>query len=112
MHPLAITIIGSIVRWGTTAAGVWLTTKGYITPEQATSVTATAVGGAVAIAPLVWGVVQKVVAEKKTQAREVTAVQAGATLPKDSTIAPAAVPAVIEEYKVTGTVNPDTAAGG
>jgi hypothetical protein len=75
------------------ALGGLLTAKGYV--DNAT--VQTIIGAVMVIAPAAWGVVDKVLAERKTQAREATAVNAGIQA-ADATPGPtpAASPAVAQ----------------
>lgn len=56
--------IGSIVRWAVGAGAGWLINKGYVTSDQ----TPELVGGAMALAAVVWSLLQKFQAHKTLKA--------------------------------------------
>lgn len=83
----------SAIRSILIAIGGVLTTKGYV--DDAT--VQTVIGAVMVLAPAVWGIVDKVLAERATQAREAKAVNAGIQA-ADATPGPtpAASPAVAQ----------------
>lgn len=63
----------SILRTVLIALGTWLVSRGYFTETALNDI----VGGVMVVAPLIWGAWNKFTSERKTQAREVVAVNVG-----------------------------------
>lgn len=84
------------------AAGSALTAKGYIDDLTVSSV----VGATMVIIPAIWGVLNKINAEKAAKEREVVALNAGiviadATVGKTNPVSSASTPAVLEAVAAT-----------
>lgn len=87
----------SAVRSVLIAIGATLVAKGYLTNENVNAI----VGGLLVIGPLLWGIAQKFMSERETKTREVIAVNTGivvadATAGTTTPVAPALVPALLE----------------
>ena len=77
----------SAVRSVLIAIGATLVAKGYLTNENVNAI----VGGLLVIGPLIWGIMQKVFAEREAKARVVTALKVGIAV-ADSTVGPTPIP--------------------
>lgn len=85
MSDVQAQVILSVIRSLLIAAGSGLVTQGYLDDTGLNAL----VGAAMVALPILWGALNKVNSEKKTQVRETTAVNAGlaAATPGDAPVA-------------------------
>jgi hypothetical protein len=86
----------SFVRWVMAVGGAFMVTRGFMTQESFDKL----LGGLVVVVPLVWGIFQKIMADRAAKKREVVAVAVGmviadATIGATPLIPPIKVPEVL-----------------